>query len=228
VVTVSILFALALVYVIGSGIADRWARARIMEQLEKATGARVELGNFHLDWRTLHVHFDGLTLHGREPARDPAVISCGSPGYRYPRGIFLGRKISLGVVEMSHFSTHIRVEPDGSTNVPGPKIPTSPGKPAVQSLFDLKIAELRLQDGEILWNDRRQPISAEGQHFEFAMDYTGDAGGPAYLGKMSWQKFKVAAWQYLPVYVGSHGEIHAQTGFVFSNTIAMEDSAQRN
>src|SRR5258708_12307399 len=68
VVTVSIIFALALVYIIGSGIADRWARARIMEQLEKATGARVELGNFHLDWRTLHVHFDGLTLHGREPA----------------------------------------------------------------------------------------------------------------------------------------------------------------
>jgi len=198
VVTVSILFALALVYVIGSGIADRWARARIMEQLEKATGARVELGNFHIDWRTLHVHFDGLTLHGREPAGTSPLFHADRLDIDIHVESFWGRKISLGVVEMSNFSAHIRVEPDGSTNVPGPKTPTSPGKPAVQSLFDLKIAELRLQNGEILWNDRRRPISAEGRSFEFAMDYTSDAGGPAYLGKMSWQKFKVAAWQYLP------------------------------
>src|SRR5579872_433626 len=198
VVTVSIIVGLALVYVIASGLADRWARTRIIEQLQKATGARVELGNFHLDWRTLHVRFDGLTLHGREPAGTPPLFHADRLDIDIHVESFWGRKISLGAVDMSHFSAHVRVEPDGSTNVPGPKTPTSPGKPAVQSLFDLKIAQLRLDDGEILWNDTRQPLSAEGRNFEFAMDYSSDAGSPAYLGKLSWQKFKVAASRYLP------------------------------
>src|ERR1700730_10263772 len=198
VVTLSIALALAVVYVVASGLADRWARTRIIEQLEKTTGARVELGNFHLAWRTLHVRFDGLTLHGREPAGTPPLFHADRLDIDIHVESFWGRKISLGVVDMAHFAAHVRVERDGSTNVPGPKTPTSPGKPVVQSLFDLKIAELRLEDGEILWNDTRQPLSAEGRHFELAMDYANDAGRPAYLGRMSWQKFRLAAWRYLP------------------------------
>src|SRR5260370_1087919 len=108
------------------------------------------------------------------------------------------RKIALGNVDMSHFSEHVGVERDGSTNIAGPRTPAKPGKPPVQSLFDLKIAQLRLQDGEILWNDTRTPLTAEGGKFEFAMDYADDAGSPAYLGRVSWQKFKVAALRYLP------------------------------
>jgi len=198
VVALSIAVGLALVYVIGSGLADRWARTRIVEQLEKTTGARVELGNFHLNWRTLHVRFDGLTLHGREPAGTPPLFHADRLDIDIHVDSFWGRKISLGSVDMSHFSAHVRVARDGSTNVPGPKTPTSPGKPGVQILFELKIAELRLQDGEILWNDMRQPLSAEGRNFEFAMDYAIDAGSPAYLGNLSWHKFKLSASRYIP------------------------------
>src|ERR1700730_991065 len=175
VVAVSIVLGLALVYVVGSGIADRWARTRIMQQLEKATGARVELGNFHLNWRTFHVHFDGLTLHGREPAGTPPLFHADRLEVDIRVESFWGRKISLGSVDMSHFSAHVRVERDGSTNFPGPRTPASPGKPPILTLFDLKIAELRLQDGEILWNDTRRPLTAQGGNFEFAMDYANNA-----------------------------------------------------
>ena len=196
--TVSVTIALALVYIIGSGLADRWARRRIVEELERATGARVELGNFHIVWRALHVRFDGLTLHGREPAGTPPLFHADRLEVDIHVDSFWGRKISLGSVDMSHFSAHVRVEPNGSTNFPGPRIQGSPGKPPVQSLFNLKIAELRLQDGEILWNDTRKPLTAQGGNFEFAMDYANDAGSPAYLGRMSWQKFKVRGWEYVP------------------------------
>ena len=65
VVGMALILGLALVYFIASGLADLWARRTIVEQLEKATGARVELGNFHFSWRNLGARFDGLTLHGR-------------------------------------------------------------------------------------------------------------------------------------------------------------------
>jgi translocation and assembly module TamB len=196
--TAVVAVALALAYIVASGLADLWARRTIVEQLEKATGARVELGNFHIQWRSLHVRFDGLTLHGREPAGTLPLFHANRLEIDVHVDSFWSRKISLGNVEMSHFSVHMRVDRDGSTNMPGPKTPLTQGRPPVQSLFDLKIAQLRLLDGEIFWNDTRKPLAAEGGKFEFAMDYATDAGSPAYLGRMSWQKFKVAAWRFLP------------------------------
>ena len=189
---------LVVLYLIGSGLADRWARRTIIEELEKTTGARIELGNFHFAWRFMSARFDGLTLHGREPAGTPPLFHADHLQVEIRVESFWGRKISLGNVEMSHFSAHVRVEPDGSTNIPGPKAQAMPNKPPIQTLFDLKIARLRLEDGELLWNDTRVPLAAEGGHFEFAMEYGSDAGRPVYLGRMSWQQFEVAARRYLP------------------------------
>ena len=145
----AIALALALAYVIVSGMADRWARRTVVEELEKTTGARVELGNLHISWRALHVRFDGLTLHGNEPAAAPPLFHADRLDIDIHVESFWGRKISLGNVDMSHFSVQVRVAPDGSTNFPGPKVPAKPGRPAVLTLFDLKIAQLRLTDGEL-------------------------------------------------------------------------------
>lgn len=198
VVALALVAGLAIAYVIASGLADRWARRTIVEQLGKTTGARVELGYFHFGWWALNARFDGLTLRGREPAGSPPLFHADTLQFDIHVESFWSRKISLGNVEMSHFSAHVQVEKDGSTNFPGPKIPVRTGAPDIQSLFDLKVARLHLEDGEILWNDTRVPLVAKGGNFEFAMDYTSEGGHPVYLGQVSWQKFEVAALSNLP------------------------------
>jgi len=198
VVALALVAGLVIAYVIATGLADRWARRTIVEQLEKTTGARVEIGHFHFGWAALNARFDGLTLHGREPAGSPPLFHADTLQVDIHVESFWSRKISLENVQMSHFSAHVQVEKDGSTNFPGPSIPKSAGSPDVQNLFDLKIAQLRLDDGEILWNDKRIPLEAKGGHFEFAMNYTGEGGRPVYVGQLSWQKFEVAALRNLP------------------------------
>ncbi|MGH9680992.1 MAG: AsmA family protein, partial [Candidatus Acidiferrales bacterium] len=198
VVSLAVVAGLALAYLIVSGLADRWARRTIVEQLEKTTGARVELGSFHFLWRTLGARFDGLTLHGREPRIGPPLFHADLLQFDIHVDSFWRRKISLGNVEMDHFSVHVRVDKDGETNIPGPKIAAGAGKVPVQSLFDVKIAHLRLEDGEILWNDARTPLTAAGGRFEFAMDYAGDNGQPVYLGRTEWQDFEIAALRFTP------------------------------
>ena len=125
---------------------------------------------------------------------------------------------------MSHFSAHVQIEKDGSTNIPGPNISVSTGAPNLQSLFDLKIAQLRLEDGEILWNDARIPLQARGGNFEFAMDYASEGGRPVYLGQVSWQKFEIAALRNLPFTSNFSARFTLQSGFLFRDAIAMEDS----
>ena len=103
VVALAVVAGLAIAFVIASGLADRWARRTIVEQLEKTTGARVELGQFHFGWWALNAHFDGLTLHGREPAGSPPLFHADMLRIDIHIESFWGRKISLGNVEMSHF-----------------------------------------------------------------------------------------------------------------------------
>ncbi len=108
VVTLVILAVFGQGYAIVSGLADRWARRTIVEQLEKATGARVEIGNFHFNWRSLGAHFDGLTPHGREPANTPPLFHADRLQVDIHIESFWSRTISLRNVEMSHFSAHMR------------------------------------------------------------------------------------------------------------------------
>ena len=194
----AIFVVLAVAYVIVNGIADQWARRTIVEQLEKATGARVELGNFHFGWRLLTARFDGLTLHGREPAGNPPLFHANSLQFDIRVESFWGRKISLGNVDMSRFSVHVQVEKDGSTNIPGPKIAASTGTSDMRGLLDLKIVQLQLEKGEILWNDKRIPLEAKGGNFEFSMNYADEGGQPVYLGQVGWQQFEIAALRNLP------------------------------
>ena len=198
VIALTVVLGLVAMYVVASGLADHWARRAIIERLERASGARIELGNVHVEWWNLRVEFDGLTLHGREPAGTPPLFHADRLRADIHVESFWGRKISLGNMDLSHFSVHFRVERDGSTNFPAPKTPSQPGKPAIQSLFDLKIARLALRDGEILWNDTSVPLVAAGGNFEFAMDYAAEDGKPLYLGRVSWKTFRVAAWRYIP------------------------------
>jgi translocation and assembly module TamB len=197
-VGLAIMLGLALAYFIANGFADQWARRTIVEKLEKATGAGVELGNFHIAWRKLAVRFDGLTLHGSEPAGTPPLFHADTLMFDINVDSFWGRKISLSNVEMSHFSANIQVAKDGSTNIPGPKIAVNTGAPDLHSLFDLKVAQLHLSDGTLIWNDRRVPLEAKGGRFEFAMNYVNETNAPVYLGQLSWEQFEIAALRNLP------------------------------
>ncbi len=136
--SLALLAGLTIAFLLANGFADQWARRTIVEQLEKNTGARVELGNFHFGWRLFSARFDGLTLHGRERAGSPPLFHADSLQFEIHIESLLGRKISLGNVEMSGFSAYVRVEKDGSTNLPGPNIAASAGTANMRNLFDLK------------------------------------------------------------------------------------------
>lgn len=198
-VLLAVVAALVILYAIASGIVDRWARRTIVQELERTTGARVELGNFHFAWRALTARFDGLTLHGRESAGSPPLFHADTLQFNIHVESLWGRKISLGSVQMSRFSANVEIQKDGSTNFSGPKVvAASNGARDVQNLFNLKIDQLRLEDGELRFNDQRIPIQANGGQFEFAMDYVSEGASPVYLGQASWKQFEIAALRNLP------------------------------
>jgi translocation and assembly module TamB len=188
----------ALVVIAETGLATRWARRAIVSELERVTGGRVELAAFRFRLFSLHARLDGLTIHGLEPEGTPPLFHVDRVDVTLRPAALFHRRIDLGELALVHPAVHIRVEENGRTNLPHPRTAPS-GKPLHQRLFEMTIRRLRLEDGYVLFNDVRVPLAAEGDHFDFAMDYYAPVGAADfYQGDLSWKHMELAARRYLP------------------------------
>jgi translocation and assembly module TamB len=181
-----------------TGIADRWARHVVVGELENMTGGRVELKDFHFDWVHLRATLDGLTIHGREAAAETPLLRVDHLLVEIRTESLWRRKISLSRLEIERPAVNLRVATDGTSNLPAPRARRASDRPWRQRLFELSIGELRLDDGEISYNDARAPLSMNGRDLDFALDYELASGQPLYLGEIAWKQMKVAAGRDLP------------------------------
>ena len=155
------------------------------------------MGAFHFDpWR-LRVTLSDFTVHGREPAGTPPFFHADRLEVGLRIDSVWARKFSLGDVEIVHPAVHVRVERDGSINVPMARRSTS-SKPLRQRIFEVAVRRLRLNDGEMLLNDVRVPLVAEGGQFDFAVDYAELDRKAMYLGQFRWKQMELVARRYLP------------------------------
>jgi len=185
------------VWALWSGWADGYLRTLIIDQIERVTHTAVELQQFHFNPLRLRVTLDQLTVHGHEPSGTPPFFHADHLEVGLRVDSFWGRKVSVGDVEIVRPGVHVRIERDGSTNVPGPK-PNPNGKPLRERVFELVVRRLRLEDGEILFNDVRIPLVAEGGNFRLAVDYSDSQGRRSYMGDLRWQHMELAAQRFLP------------------------------
>ncbi|HXA03706.1 MAG TPA: hypothetical protein VNY30_02665, partial [Bryobacteraceae bacterium] len=186
-----------LLLILSSGAVDNDIRHTIVEQIRKLTSGSAELGAFHFNpWR-LRVTLSDLTIRGHEPAGTPPFFHADRLVVGLRIDSVWGRKFSVGDVELSHPVLHVRVERDGSFNIPmAPRTPQA--KPLRQRIFEVVVRRLRLEDGELLFNDVRVPLVAEGGRFEFLVDYAQLDAKPMYLGQFRWQQMELVARRYLP------------------------------
>lgn len=188
-----------LVFVWNTGLANLWLRRYVVAQIEKTTGARVELDRFQLRLWGLHLELNNLTLHGLEDRGMPPLFHADRVTATVRIVSFFSRKYALDELTLVKPEAGIRFGADGRSNVPSPAHPKTANKPWRAELFDLQIGKLLISDGTVYYNDASAPVAAEGSNFEFVMNYEAAAGGKdSYAGKMSWEKVQVAAKRYLP------------------------------
>jgi translocation and assembly module TamB len=197
---VALLSALVLAAIVQTGLAEHWMRGAIIGQLERVTGGQVELRAFRFEFFSLRAELEGLAIRGTEPEGSPPLFRADSLLVDVRVVSLFDRKIALDEVRLDKPQVHVRMDENGRTNYPGPKTPPKqPGRPLREQIFDLSIANLRLNGGEVLLNNVRVPLVAEGGAFSFSLGYTAPANGePAYEGVFEWQRMRMAARRYLP------------------------------
>lgn len=175
------LFALSLLvlsvsatWYLGSGAFQERVRVRVIAELERATGGRVDLPAF--DWHITKLEFvaKDLTIHGTE---DPGQAPYAHVDYlkvRLKVLSFFGREIGLRSVEAQHLVLHLIVRNDGTTNQPSPLISQKAEQPAsmFNRIFDLAIDRLDVNHGMFEWNEKRVPLDIHADNVSAHMAYT--------------------------------------------------------
>ncbi len=194
-ILLAVVLGLAGVLVVQSGWFRERVRARIVSELESATGSQVELANFNFDWTHLTATVSPLILHGRETATEAPLARVESVTLGLRMTSPLQRHVDLASLRVDRPSIRIVVYADGSTNLPAPKIAAG-GKDWAQNLVDLAVGHYEITRGTLQVDSRVLPLNVLGDELHLVMDYvpgqTAGARRPAhYQGQLSSQRVQL-------------------------------------
>ena len=147
-------------------------RRRLVTELERITGGRVELGSFHTTPLRFRVEVRDLTIHGNEGTDQAPYAHVDRVTATVKIISVLGAEFGFHSLVLDHPVIHLIFYPDGSSNQPSPKLKQVTGKTPIEQLFRLSISHLEIRHGELLWNDQRLPLDAKVDDVSAEMTYS--------------------------------------------------------
>jgi translocation and assembly module TamB len=164
-------------------------RGALVERLQTAIGARVEIGAFRFDWHTMRVETGDLTLHGTEPADKPPLLHCDSVAVGLRIVSLLDRDVDIRYLDIMQPRVYLTIGPDGRTNIPQPKVKASGS--AMETVLKLAVDRFNITRGQVEIESRgTTPFEAHGRELAAQLAY--DSANPRYKGSFSVQPLELA------------------------------------
>ena len=129
-------------------------RQRLVAELERATGGRVEIAAFHWRLLALEADADGVVIHGLEDADEAPLARIEHMRVRVSVLNWMVPQLLLRDLEVEQPSIHFIVYPDGSTNQPHPRREAKSNRSAIDTLFRLKAGQFEIERGMVHYEDR--------------------------------------------------------------------------
>jgi translocation and assembly module TamB len=145
--------AMAAIAVMSTPWFRRALERRLIVVLEDMTGGRVEVQEFRFHPIVLQAIFHGVVLHGSEAPQAPPLFSAHTVVLRLSPANLLHREIRIMSLDWDGAEIHLKTNPDGSTNLPGPLTRYTAGQ-VMEQLIDLRIGRVTLAHSTFFWNGR--------------------------------------------------------------------------
>ena len=189
--------ALAII-ALGSGLANPLLRRFLVNRLHNLTGTPVEVRTVSVGWFSLTATVNGLVIHGTEPASTDPLFSAEQARIGLRIDSFWGRRVSLNDLLLVQPRLHLRVEKNGSNNLPVLRQNGSK-QPLQQTLLALHIRHIEIKDGWFLYNNLRSLVATEGGDLRLNVTVGGAPDHPLYLGSLDWDSIQLARRRDLPL-----------------------------
>jgi translocation and assembly module TamB len=186
---------------------------RMVSEIEKATGGKVEIGNFAFDWKKLEATVGPVVLHGRESAAEPPFVRVASVTAGLRIISMMERKVDLASLKIDRPHVRIVFYPDGSNNIPDPAVP-HPGTTWAEDLVHLAVGRYEVNNGVFEYDDRQIPLDLRGEDLRVRMTYEMVSPGKGrYRGDVESNRFRVIADGAGPL------ELSAAAGFTLDSSV---------
>jgi translocation and assembly module TamB len=153
--------------------------AKIIQETEASTGARVNIKDMALRWSPFTAELFGIVLHGQEQNTKAPLFLADHLRVGLSIKSLLQRKVDLSEIALDNPVVHLRVDTQGHSN-----LPQAPTKSSSPSSFSLLIRRLVIRNGLIHYNDEQIPLSAELQ--DFAAQAGFDTSTSSYKGSLGY------------------------------------------
>lgn len=201
VIAICALLVLAAVFSGWRMVQSDWFKTRvrqaIVEEVERATGGKAEVGSYAFDWRAMRAEVRGLVVHGLEPAGAAPLFKADRVVVGMKLISALRRKVDIRSLELDRPAANIIVDAHGKTNIPEPRAPS--GKRPLDQLIDMAVGEYRVSKGEFQVNDKRVPLEAAGRDLDLKLSYK--RASRAYAGELTANAVQISAPVRTPVSV---------------------------
>jgi translocation and assembly module TamB len=145
-------------------------RRRVVAELERVTGGRVELGSIHTIPFRMVVDVRDLTIHGREAPGEIPYAHVDRVVARLNLSSALGAEIGFDSLVLERPIAHIIFYPDGTTNQPEP--PVRAKGSALEKLVSLSISHLEVRHGALLWNHHDYALDVAAEDVSVDLNYS--------------------------------------------------------
>ncbi len=176
---------------------NRWARGRLVSQLEDITGGKVEIEGFRWNLSKLEFDLTNITIHGLEGPNEIPYAHADRLVLRVKILSFMQREIGLQRLQIERPVIHLIVYPDGHTNQPTPKAVSQNTGDPTQQLFALAINHAELNDGQLIFNEQSMPLDMSADNLRATMDYI--AASHRFDGSVKFGALKAKYTRFLPV-----------------------------
>ncbi len=179
-----VVLAVTSILILQSGWFANFVKQKIVATAEESTGGVVELGSFQFDWRHLTVRIRNFVLHGTEPKSAAPLVRVELLELHLRLFSGIEHLVDLAYLGVQKPEVDLIVFPDGTTNVPQPKIKKQASQSnGLETVVNLKIGRFNLQDGLLQYAQQKTAFSGRGENLRVLLNY--NTVNPSYTGNLS-------------------------------------------
>ncbi|HEY1526919.1 MAG TPA: translocation/assembly module TamB domain-containing protein [Candidatus Angelobacter sp.] len=169
--------------------------AKVENSVRESTGARLEVRDFNLRLSNLSLDLYNVVVHGTEAVSSRPLMAVDHLQVGLTIDSLLNRKWHVRDIIVDHPVVSMAVNKAGENNLPKPQKKSTSSSNT--NVFDLAIRELRLNNGEIYYNDQKTPLEADLHNFAVSANF--DPAQKKYSGDLGYNTGKIVYGTYAPL-----------------------------
>ena len=183
---------LAAAVLLKSNRVRQYAARKIEQAVVQSIGGHTQIGSFDLSLSPLTVRLKNVVVHGSERENESPLLRVDELTVGIELHALLHKDFHLRELVVHHPVVSVRLDAHGVSNIPQAR--PSQGH---TSVYDLAIGHFSLSQGEIDYNDKKTPMSADVDSLH--ADIRFDRVSSTYAGAVSYNHGQLAYGPYTPI-----------------------------